>query len=348
MVLVAVLLAGCAEKDLPPKPEDGVLIYAALNPITEDLEKSITRFNTSHEDVQIEVRDYSDESGVDRLVTELSLGQVPDIMELHRLGDGQDTAFAYDSYLARPENEYWMPYRQLAQKGYLEDLWPYIENDPDLGRDAVLLPPLQAAEVNGGLYMLFGKVLINTLMGAESVVGARYGWTFEELMEAFSAMPADSTILRYDATAWDVFSKLLCFSLDRYVDWETGECFFDEEGFRSMLAFLQRFPAEFNSPEDAEETALWHILTGRQMLEGLQFAWPSDLMFCDSLWREPASFVGYPTADGCSGSFFIRARAYWPCPPPAGTRRPPGILCASCSGRITMYLLYYSRASASL
>ena len=89
-----------AEKDIPPKPEDGVLVYAALNPMTEDLEKSITRFNTSHEDVQIEVRDYSDESGVDRLVTELSLGQVPDIMELHRLGDGQDTAFAYDSFSA--------------------------------------------------------------------------------------------------------------------------------------------------------------------------------------------------------------------------------------------------------
>ena len=31
-----------------------------------------------------------------------------------------------------------MPYRQLAQKGYLEDLWPYIENDPELGRGAVM------------------------------------------------------------------------------------------------------------------------------------------------------------------------------------------------------------------
>ena len=106
LLLVCIFfLVGCAQKDIPPKPEDGVLIYAALNPMTEDIEKSITRFNTSHEDVQIEVRDYSDESGVDRLVTELSLGYVPDIMELHRLGDGQDTASAYNSYLARPENE---------------------------------------------------------------------------------------------------------------------------------------------------------------------------------------------------------------------------------------------------
>ena len=77
LLLICVFsLAGCAEKGIPPKPEDGVLIYAALNPMTEDLEKSITRFNTSHEDVQIEVRDYSDENGEERLFTELSLGQI--------------------------------------------------------------------------------------------------------------------------------------------------------------------------------------------------------------------------------------------------------------------------------
>ena len=124
----------------------------------------------------------------------------------------------------------------LLQKGYLENLWPYIENDPELGRDEVLLPPLEAAEVNGGLYMLFQKVRVNTLMGAEHVVGARYGWTFEELMEAFSAMPEDSTILRYNATTRDVFFKLLSFSLARYVNWETGACSFDSEDFYSCIS----------------------------------------------------------------------------------------------------------------
>ena len=195
LLLICVLfLSGCAQKDIPPKPEDGVLIYAALNPMTEDFEKSITRFNTSHEDVQIEVRDYSDESGVDRLITELSLGRVPDIMELHRFGDGRDTAYLYDSYKARPENEYWMPYRQLAQKGYLEDLWPYIENDPDLGLDGVLMPPLKAAEVDGGLYMLFQDVSVTTMIAPEHVTGDRWGWTLDELMEAYSTMPEGSTI----------------------------------------------------------------------------------------------------------------------------------------------------------
>ena len=50
-----------------PEPEDGVLVYAALNPLSSELEQSIERFNTEHTDVQIEVRDYSDEGGVQRL-----------------------------------------------------------------------------------------------------------------------------------------------------------------------------------------------------------------------------------------------------------------------------------------
>ena len=202
-LLAAILLTACGEKqDLPPEPEDGVLTYAALNPVTEELSESIERFNRTHEDVQIEVRDYSDKNGIDRLFTELALGQVPDMMEMHRFGRSKDAAPADLPYRGRPAGEYWMPYRQMAEKGYLEDLWPYIENDPALGTDNVLMPPLKASEVDGGLYMVFPQVSITT------------------------------------------------------------------------------------------------------MLEGMQIIWPRAIGYSDAIWQERASFVGYPTADGSSGSFF--------------------------------------------
>ena len=300
-------LVGCAEKDLPPKPEDGVLIYAALNPMTEDLDKSIARFNNAHEDVQIEVRDYSDESGVDRLITELSLGQVPDIMELHRLGDGQDTAYAYDSYKARPENEYWMPYRQLAQKEYLEDLWPYIENDPDLGLDGVLMPPLKAAEVDGGLYMLFQDVSVTTMIAPEHVTGDRWGWTLDELMEAYSTMPEGSTIMRFNLNRRDVFSMLCAPLLDQYVDMKTGKTFFDSQGFRDMVTFLDTFPEEFKttlSPDGVEAELVERMLGGKQLLESRTIAAMWYLPTVEANFGAPAAFAGYPTADGSLGSYF--------------------------------------------
>ena len=320
-LLLAAVLTACAPaggENQPPKPEDGVLTYAVLNSLTKTQERSIEVFNKNHPDARIEVLDYSDEGGIERLMTQLALGWVPDIMELHRLGSGGDTRPRYydlgpyvgEKIGGRPvsEDEYWLPYRQLVRKGYLEDLWPYIENDPDLGREGVLEAPLKAAEIDGGLYMLFREVYINTLIGTESVVGDRDGWTIEELMETFAAMPDGSTILRYNTTRWDMYSSLFSMTLDRYIDWETGQCSFDNDEFRSMLAFLVTFPTEFKTaltPVEMREELTWRRLEGEQMLETVLVSGLLDIADMDAAFGgEQVVFVGYPTEDGSSGSFF--------------------------------------------
>ena len=310
-------LSACAPgiQDLPPKPEDGVLIYAALNPIANSLRTRVDSFNKNHEDVQIELRDYSDENGVQRLMVELSAGMVPDIMELHRTSkpganylNAEGYCFAWSTAdIDYPLEEYWMPYRQLAQKGYLADLWPFIEGDPDLGREGVLEVPLKSAEVNGGLYMVFERARIISLTGAERIVGDRYGWTFAELMDCFSTMPDDSTILRYTVSRSEVFNKLLRFSLGEYVDWEKGECSFDSEEYRNMVEFLKGFSEEIEedpSEEVMREEFLRRFKGGRQMLDGVVIGCLPDLSQNDSIWGERTAFPGYPTADGASGSFF--------------------------------------------
>ena len=63
LLLAAGLLPACvfAGGDAPPtEPEADVLTYAALNPLTNTQKRRILHFNTRHEDVQIEVLDYSD------------------------------------------------------------------------------------------------------------------------------------------------------------------------------------------------------------------------------------------------------------------------------------------------
>ena len=116
------ILPACGERQVPPKQEEGVLIYAALNPVTNELASSIEKFNKSHEDVQLEIRDYSDEGGIDRLFTELALGRVPDIMEMRHYGKAGPMVAVEGHYRVvpgsyeEPADEYWMPYRQMAQK----------------------------------------------------------------------------------------------------------------------------------------------------------------------------------------------------------------------------------------
>lgn len=312
VVMIALALPACGGDRRPPE-EENVLIYAALNPLSQVVKSSIKKFNNEHEDLQIEVHDYSDEGGIERLRTELVLGKVPDIMEMHYYGSSGVSA-ATDAYnmdvvpgcYEGPDDEYWMPYRQMVQKGYLENLWPYIENDPKLGQNGLQQAITTSAEIDGGLYILFEKVVIFTLSGNKNVVGDRYSWTLEELMEVFNNMPADSTILRYNMTRWNIFNNLLQFSLDRYVNRTTGECYFDGEEFLDLVHFLEKFPekTEYEDLATTEETILTNIRYGRQLLEGSMICWPMEIVDADALWGDYAAFPGFPTADGSSGSYF--------------------------------------------
>lgn len=320
-ILIASLilvLPACGGDQRPPEEvqeeHENVLIYAALNPMSQEVKSSIKKFNNTHEDLQIEVHDYSDEGGIERLRTELVLGKVPDIMEMHCYGKESGVSAATDPYNALvkpgsysgPDGEYWMPYRQMVQKGYLEDLWPYIENDPRLGKDGLQPAIAKTIEIDGGLYMLFEKVVIFTLSAKRSVVGDRYSWTMDELMGAFANMPDESTILRHNSTRWEIYNNLLQFSLDKYVDRKTGECHFDEQGFVDLVHFLEKFPEEAALEDLAttEETVLNNIRHGRQLLEGSMICWPMEIVTTDALWGEYAAFPGFPTADGSSGSYF--------------------------------------------
>lgn len=288
-------------QDEPSAPrQDGeitVLTYAKLSWDGPD-RAMVDLFNRTHSDVQIEVVDYVGDGsdmaaavqGRQRLLTEIASGKAPDIMEL---GYGVSVTGGF------------LPYRQLARKGYLEDLWPWIENDPDLGREALMEAPFKAAEVDGGLCIAFNSVWISTLVGAESVVGDRTSWSLADLREAFDRMPEDSTILPfYTARAWA--ADILKMSLDSYIDRETGTCSFDSPSFRSALEFLRDyFPAEAPNEWD-DKDVIDRQMSGRQMLDR-DIALLSDIEYLNYMFGGSCSYVGYPVEDGSVGSAFYPA-----------------------------------------
>lgn len=300
VLFVIFLLTSCtsvSERAASTYPEIETLIYANLTEGNPN-RKMVNEFNRSHSNVQIEVRDYIGEYGEnarEKLLAEIVAGRSPDIIDL-----GGSRATASTTLL---------PYQQMAQNGYLENLWPYIENDPKLGRKAVLEAPLKAAEINGGLFIAFDSVLINTLVGAESIVGNRNSWTIAELRNAFSSMPKDATVLDYYFDQPTVFSYIFGMSLDSYIDFETGQCNFDSEDFRSNLEFIKGFPTKFNwsTAEAVNSEATERLLNGQQMLASEVFWRLRDIQFWDNIFGGRSTFIGYPTSDGSVGSsFYIR------------------------------------------
>ena len=310
ILLLAACSAGGQKAVLEADPGVTTLIYAQLsaNGVNQEV---LNKFNLEHKgEVQIEVRDYTKLSeggkqGVDLLMTEITAGRGPDIIELGTSGETSQ-----------------LSYRRLAEQGYLEDLWPYIEEDPGLGRGengllkGVLEAPLQAAKINGGLYAIFEKVQLHTLVGAKSVVGDHPGWTPEELLNIFAAMPDGSVILE-DYHNWKdpsvkqrFFTSLLYGFSDLFIDWEEGKCFFDGERFRSLLELTSCLPDQHDLERvcanqfEAQSEHFNRLRDGVVMLEDTGFGNMVEWRTRYDWFFGGSSYVGYPVDDGSSGSYF--------------------------------------------
>ena len=312
LLAAALAFTACSAGGQEPPPDPGVitLIYAQLSANSVN-QKALYQFNLEHKgEVQIEVRDYTKLSeggkqGVDLLMTEITAGRGPGIIELGTPGETSQ-----------------LSYRRLAEQGYLEDLWPYIEEDPGLGRGengllkGVLEAPLQAAKINGGLYAIFEKVQLHTLVGAKSVVGDHPGWTPEELLNIFAAMPDGSVILE-DYHNWKdpsvkqrFFTSLLYGFSDLFIDWEEGKCFFDGDRFRSLLELTSCLPDQHDLERvcanqfEAQSEHFNRLRDGVVMLEDTGFGNMVEWRTRYDWFFGGSSYVGYPVDDGSSGSYF--------------------------------------------
>ena len=219
--------------------------------IGSDERSRILEFNRNSSTHRIQITDYSEYSteddytaGITKLNTEILAGKVPDIISVNSL-----------------------PIRQYGAKGILEDLWPYIENDTEIGgREGIMERVFQAAEQDGKLYQVFDTFAISTVIGSRKQLGDRTTWTMAELKEALASMPEGCAIFGEWDTKEIMLNTLLRMNLDSYVNWQTGECGFDSDSFKSVLEFCNSFPMEYTPVDGEYDDENSRISEGRQML----------------------------------------------------------------------------------
>ncbi len=284
-------LAILTEADASVLKDKVTLTYATQYLGYEERNKIID-FNKSSDKYRIEIKDYSEfntaedyKAGLTKLNTEIAAGNVPDILNVSGL-----------------------PIQQYGAKGLLEDLWPYIDNDPDLGRDAIMENVFKAAEQDGKLYQVFSTFSIQTVVGATKVVGDRMSWTLDDLQAALATMPEGCTIFGEGDTKAGMLSNVLAQNMDAFVDWSTGQCSFDSEDFISLLEFCNSFPLEYdwnNVDREEYEDDNTRVMNGKQMLlnAGL-YDLGDSLQMYEVVFNGDYSFIGFPQEDGSVGSSF--------------------------------------------
>ena len=248
------------------------------------LQEAVIRFNRSS-NVRIEVIDYSQynteddwNAGMTKLTTEIMAGSMPDIIAMQSL-----------------------PYQQMAAKGLLEDLYPYMEKDSEVNREDFMPNVLEALEVGGKLCSTVTSFYVTTLAGASSVVGEEPGWSFDELRAALAAMPEGCTVLNQYTTSGDIIRAELTLDADYYIDWETGKVNFDSKEFVDLLNFARLFPNSFdwsNYNWEEYESEAARIAAGKQMLMQMSIGGFDDLTMNEAQFGGKMTYIGYPTVSG--------------------------------------------------
>ena len=284
-------LAILTETDVSVLKDKTILTYATQY-LDYDERNKIIDFNKKSTKYRIEIKDYSEfntaedyQAGLTKLNTEIAAGNVPDLLNVSGL-----------------------PIQQYGAKGLLEDLWPFIEQDPDLGRDAIMENVFKAAELDGKLYQVFSTFSIQTVVGATKVVGDRMSWTLDDLQAALATMPEGCTIFGEGDTKAGMLSNVLAQNMDGFVDWSTGECSFNSPEFISLLEFCNSFPLEYdwnNVDWDEYEDDNSRVMNGKQMLlRGYLYDLGDSLQMYEAVFNGDYSFIGFPREDGGVGSSF--------------------------------------------
>ena len=281
-------LAVLTPTDRSTLPEKTTLTYATMY-LGQDERNRIVNFNRTNPNYRIEVTDYSEfntdddyQAGIQKLNTEIVAGTVPDIISVSNL-----------------------PIRQYGARGFLEDLWPYIDKDPDLGRDQLMERVFNAAEQDGKLFQIFDEFAISTIAGATSVVGDRMSWTLEDLKAALATMPEGCAIFSESDTKSNILSYVVSMNLDSFLDWDNGQCHFDSPEFKSMLEFCNNFPAEYDWPADGDyDDEPTRVAEGRQMLMHETVSNFQDIQMHKAIFGGSVSYIGFPMEDGSVGSVF--------------------------------------------
>lgn len=263
-----VLIKKVKASEVTPKTE---ITYGAMW-LDYNLKKNIIDFNKNSKEYRIIVKEYVNEdysAALAQFNADLTTGNCPDIIDLSSLN-----------------------YKQYAEKGVLEDLYPYMESN-SMKKSDYLENVLKAYEVDGKLYAVTPQFSVSTVMAKADKVGKISGWTLSEMLDFADEQDAENIFPYGDR--YSIFYFCIYNNIDEFIDWETGKCYFDGGDFARVLEFAARFPEEGTGENDIGISARLRadkILLMEDFVSSVQ-----EYQMMNGLFGEEVSYVGYPNQE---------------------------------------------------
>lgn len=270
----------------PKDVKDKTVLTLACAGLDWDVRRSVVKFNKTNENYRITIQDYSSlygsetdyNAGINRLNADIVSGKVPDIIQVNSL----------------------MPFESYISKNLLEDLKPYIESDTELDINQFMPNIIEAFSVEGRLYRLTPSYTISTVIAKTSDVGEERGWTVQEAKELLASKP-EGTQLFNNTTRDSILMNSMTIAGDQFIDWETGKCSFDSDGFIQMLEFIKEFPEELDETAYSDDywnnyETLWR--EGKVICQMTGISNIRDFNYMEKgIFGEQVTMIGFPSSN---------------------------------------------------
>lgn len=189
---------------------------------------------------------------------------------------------------------------RFTAKGVFEDLNTWLDNSTVVKRADYFENILEAFTYDGVLVAVPKSFEINTLVGKASDLGTEPGWTVEEMI-AYGKEHSDAELIN-SLTKDRAIEIMLQYNQGNYVNWETGECNFNNDSFIGILEFANQFPEkyEYNEDDPSEPTKIGNgdLLLSQTYIYDFQ-----SIQMAEAMFGEDACFIGYPNENGYSGTY---------------------------------------------
>lgn len=280
--------------DAAKVPQKKVLTLGTLYEDNGNLQKAVVNFNKANTEYQVKIKGYVDESAewtehtysdaIALLNADLVSDNCPDLIDLSQVDMDN-----------------------LAAKGVLEDLAPYLEASEKANLKDFVPSVLNAYRVNGIQVTVPRYFTIETLLARTSVVGSEPGWTMEEMIALSDANP--DAVLLYGMTKDRALQLCLQYASDSFIDYQTASCSFDSPAFVQILEFADRFDMEYQYNE--EESFPNMLQSGKLLLSDASFDNVQAYQMYHLMFEgDEVTPIGYPTSDGTPGVFLSGSEVY--------------------------------------
>lgn len=260
--------------DISEEHEENHDIVMATLFVDISTQRWINEFNASQEEYYIKLKSYAGyENPEERLKLDITSGKAPDIIEIFEY---QNPTYILD---------------ELGRKGWLEDLYPYLDKDGELSREDIMQIPLKLSETDGKLERIVPVFSIHCVAADKKILGnmKKLTWNWEEYASLCRTQPKKNIYANfYGSSGNSVWITSFWSSWQQYFDFSTGEVHFNDGEFEKQLTLAKEISGTEEHIDEGKAPFLCDIQINNDFL----------MEAIDKFGKDGFLLMGFPTDSG--------------------------------------------------